>query len=276
MGAGHREVLPLMASPYHRLNLPLVFMVTAAVLATLFLFNGHERRKAAKARMKISRTEILDAAQDQRLQKFSLAGFDESGKKFWNLEGETAKIDPGQTVYLENDVTLRLKDNTVITTDRVQWSQDRSTLTTDSRVFVKHEQADIDGSGALGRPNENFVQLNRNITMKLANGAVVTCDGPMKIFYNENKMIFYRNVKVRDSRGVLSAKRMDVFFEKEGKKGVEKIIAIGSVVIERGTDTTHSRRAIYTPSTGSLRLEGSPEITMHKTPVGLVDAAPRN
>ncbi len=265
-----------MGSSYHRLNLPLVFMVAIAVFTTLFLFNGHERRKAAKTLEKISRTEILEAAQDQRLQKFSLAGFDESGKKFWNLEGETAKIDPSQTVYLENNVTLKLKDNTVITTDRVQWSQDRSTLTTDAKVFVKHEQADIRGIGTIGRPNENFVQLNRDIVMKLTNGTIITCDGPMKIFYNDNKMIFYRNVKVHDSRGVLSAKRMDVFFEKEGKKEVRQIIAIGSVVIERGTDTTHSRRAIYTPATGSLRLEGDPEVTMHKAPTGFIDAAPRN
>lgn len=264
-----------MASPYHRLNLPLVFLLALAVFAALFVFNGSERRKA-KERQKVSRTEILETAQDQKLQKFSLAGFDETGKKFWNLEGETAKIDPGQTVYLENDVTLKLKDNTVITTDRVQWSQDRSTLTTESKVFVKHEQADIDGTGALGRPNENFVQLNRDITMKLTNGAVITCDGPMKIYYNQDKMVFFRDVKVRDARGLLKAKRMDVFFEKGGKKGVRQIVAIGSVVIERGTDTTHSRRAIYTPSTGSLRLEGNPEITLHKAPAGLVDVTPRN
>jgi hypothetical protein len=47
-------------------------------------------------------------------------------------------------------------------------------------------------------------------------------------------------------------------------------------VIVRGEDRTHSRRAIYTLATGSIRLEGNPEITLHKGQTGILDGALRN
>ena len=88
-------------------------------------------------------------------------------------------------------------------------------------------------------------------------------------------MVFYRHVKAVDDRGVLKANRMDVLFDSEQKK-VSQIIATGNVTIERGTDTTHSQRAIYTLATGSIRLEGNPEITMHKESAKILDAPLRN
>ena len=68
---------------------------------------------------------------------------------------------------------------------------------------------------------------------------------------------------------------MDVLFDSTKKK-VQEIIAIGNVVIERGTDTTHSQRAIYSMDTGSVRLEGNPEITLHKGEGNILDGALRN
>jgi len=66
-----------------------------------------------------------------------------------------------------------------------------------------------------------------------------------------------------------------VTFDPDTRK-IREIIAIGNVVIERGSDTTHSNRAIYSLETGSVRLEGNPEITLHKTGGSLLDGALRN
>ena len=146
---------------------------------------------------------------------------------------------------------------------------------TEAAVHVDHESAQVKGMGAVGRLNEHFIQLNREIEMVINRSTRLTCDGPLKIFYDQNKMIFYRNVKVTDERGTLTAKRMDVLFDPTAKK-VKQIIAIGDVMILRGTDTTRSRRAIYTLATGSVRLEGSPHITLHKESQKLLDAPLRN
>jgi LPS export ABC transporter protein LptC len=256
---------------YHRQNIPVIVLTSfVAAIAVFIFFNKKNTEKNT-----VERAEIISSSSDQELQKFSLSGFDEKGKKFWNLEGDAAKIDPSQTVFLEENVTLKLRDDTVIKTDQLQWSQDRGILKTNAFVRVDHSNAKVTGTGAFGRPNEGFVQLNRKIEMIIDSTTTVTCDGPMKIYYNDDKMVFYRNVKVVDQRGVLRAKRMDVFFDSD-KKQVDRIVAIGDVKIERGTDTTHSKRAIYSLLTGSVRLEGSPEITLHKSSESLLHATARN
>lgn len=252
-------------------NLPLFFFILFAALlagAAFYLFwsfndtpgvSSVEVKEAARAK----REAEVKASPNQQLQKFSLTGFNNSGKKSWNLEGESANIDPGQTVFLDENVTLRFHGSTVVKTDHVRWTPDGGTLKTAAPVHVDHPSAKIDGIGAYGRPNENFIQINKNIKMLVQPNTVIICEGPMKMYYEEHKMIFYRNVVVTDQRGVLKANRMDVFFDPETNK-VKNVIAVGNVVIERGSDTTRSKRAIYTLETGSVRLEGNPEVTVHK------------
>ena len=257
----------------HR-NFPLLLLpLTLAGSLVYFLWTAKpapDNRKVEPAR-----SELVQSSQDQKLRKFSLTGFDDKGKSNWNLEGDKAKIDPTHMVFLDQNVTLRLKDNTVIKSDHVQWSQDGGTLRTDTWVTVDHENAKVRGRGAYGRPNEGFIQLDRDITMTMNNSTKLTCKGPLKIYYNENIMYFFRRVKVTDERGTLSSNRMNVTFDPDTRK-IREITAIGNVVIERGNDTTHSKRAIYSLDTGSVRLEGDPEITLHKTGGSLLDGALRN
>lgn len=253
-----------MSFHYHRQNVPLV--IAAAVVTTALLCIALFRPHPTAPRMP------EPAVAQQKLQQFNLTGFDEKGKKFWSLKGDAAQIEPGENVYLEQNVTLRMRDDTIITTDRVQWSQNGGRLQTDSPVYVDHANAKIRGQGAVGEPAKNYVQLNRNILMNIHPDTVVTCDGPLKIYYDQHRMELYRNVRVKDGRGRLIAKRMDVYFDPEQKK-VDRIVATGDVQIERGTDTTRAKKAIYNPTTGSVRLEGNPEITIHQGASSLVAPA---
>lgn len=254
-------------------------MLFAILFGAMLFFLVQAQVQQAKLGVKVRADRSKTAknskdSKDQKLEKFSLTGFDGQGKVFWKLEGETAKIDPGQTVYLENDVTLRYKEDTVIRTNHVYYSPQTQKLETDAPVTVDHENVRVQGVGAIGRPAENYVQINRHIQMVINATTTLTCDGPMKVFYNDHKMIFYRHVKVVDAKGVLNARRMDVFFNPEAKK-IEKIVAVGEVLIERGPDTTKSDRAVYTVADSSVRLEGSPEITLHKG-TGLLNGTLRN
>ncbi len=256
-------------------NFPLLLLPIIIVAAVSFYYWKIKNEKTVHA-LNPRREELIQSSHDQKFDKFSLSGFDYTGKSSWTLEGDTAKIDPGQSVYLNQNVTLRLRDNTLIRTDHVQWSQDGGTLRTDSRVEVDHQNAKVVGRGAFGKPNEGFIQLNRDIHMTINNNTNLVCQGPLKIFYNLNTMSFYRKVKVVDAKGILSANRMDVNFDADKKK-IKEIVAIGSVVIERGADMTRSNRAIYTVDTGSIRLEGNPEVTLHKgTTEGILDGTFRN
>ena len=266
------------ASP-QRVHLPLILLIGLIGGGLFLIVWGFRAKPKETAKDPVSsqvRERLVSTGTDQELQKFSLSGFDEKGKRFWKLEGDAAKIDQGQTVTLKNNVTLRLRDDTLVRTDRLEWAQGGGELRTDAPVFVDHQNTKIKGSGAYGLPNQSFIQINKTIEMTVNATTTITCDGPMKIYYRDNKAVFYRNVKVVDGRGILTARRMDVYFDNQEKK-VTQIIALGDVVIERASDRTRSQRAIYTPSTGSLRLEGNPEVTLTKgASPALFNAAPRN
>lgn len=271
-----------MSISYRRSQMPLfllILLIASGLVFMVWSYGARPRpRHAEDPVSKEARERLISSSAEQELQKFSLSGFDEKGKRFWKLEGDAAKIDQGQTVYLKNNVTLRLRDDTLVKTDRLEWAQGGGELRTNAPVFVDHQSTKIKGLGAYGRPNQSFIQINETIEMIVNSTTTITCDGPMKIFYQDNKAIFYRNVKVVDGRGVLTAKRMDVYFDNQEKK-VTQIIALGDVVIVRGNDKTRSQRAIYTPSTGSLRLEGNPEVTLSRkssTSSALFDAPFRN
>lgn len=258
----------------HAIIAVLVFVIF--VLGAMVLQLQRERKDSARKAAKPA-VEAGDkgAPLNQKLQKFNLKGFDDKGKLFWHLEGDTANIEPGQTIYLDENVTFRFEGNTIVRTDHVQWSPQTSTLTTQAPVYVIHENAAMQGIGAIGRPKENFVQINRNIQMLINEKTTLTCDGPLKLFYKENKCIFYRRVKIVDERGTLESNRMDVLFDPETKK-INQVVARGHVVIRRGQDVTRSERAIYTVATGAVRLEGNPDISFHQNSASLLDAAIRN
>lgn len=263
-----------MNAAFRRGNASWLFgFLAVGLLLGLAIYTHHQDNSKKKARR--VRADLVGSSRDQHLQKFNLTGYDEQGKKFWNLVGEVAKIDPVETVFLDKNVILKLKDSTVVNTDHVRWSPQAGLLTTNSPVFVVHQNTRIKGMGAVGRPNESFIQINRDILMILNDTSQLTCIGPMKIYYKENKAVFYRKVKVTDAKGFVSSNRMDVFFDSTTKK-VSQIVAVGNVTIERDGNLTHSERAIYTVANGSVRLEGSPEITLYKENSSLIDAPLRS
>lgn len=265
-----------MSRGINRQNIPLTFMIVGILaLGAVFFIPKAPQKKAAAVTKASLKEDLISQSRNQELQKFNLTGFDEKGKSSWNLQGDAAKIEPGETVHLDQNVTLRLQDSTVVRSDHVQWSQSTGVLKTSSPVYVDHQNAKVKGIGALGRLNDSFLQLNRQIEMVLNQTTRLTCDGPLKIFYKDNKMSFYRKVRITDEKGTLSANRMDVFFDPVAKKAKE-IVGMGNVIITRGQDQTKSQRVFYTVATGAVRLEGNPEITLHSDSASKLDATFRN
>src|SRR3989338_2087202 len=229
MGRGH-GALPSMSCHYYRNHLPLILLgaLIASGLALILWGYGKPGKANKEAVSEAVRERLVSSSTDQELQKFSLSGFDEKGRRFWKLEGDAAKIDQGQTVYLKSNVTLRLHEDTLVRTDRLEWSQGGVMLKTDAPVLVDHHHTKIKGLGAYGLPNQSFIQLNKDIEMPVNAVTTITCDGPMKFYSRENKAVFCRKVKVIGGRGILTARRMDVYFDDQEKK-VTQIIALGDV-----------------------------------------------
>lgn len=107
------------------------------------------------------------------------------------------------------------------------------------------------------------------------NLTVITCDGPLKVIYQDKLAVFKDNVKVKDSRGEIFADKMDVYFTTQDEAarqiegiegmGIQKIVAIGNTEIHHGDNITYSQRAVYDTNTGKLTLTGKPKLIIYST-----------
>ena len=75
---------------------------------------------------------------------------------------------------------------------------------------------------------------------------------------------------IRDTHGTLNADRLDVFFDKETDR-IRKIVASGSVRIEREGDVSYSNQAIYDAEVQSVKLVGTPKIEIRNLPYEYLD-----
>lgn len=199
----------------------------------------------------------------QIVEKFHLEGFSRDGQGMWDLRGEVASVTPDLNVFIQKNVRLTLRKKTIVKADKVLWRNADAKFVTNRPVNVVHEGHRITGVGAVGMPHDEFLQLNRDIRMELQGPILVECAGPFKIYRGQNRAIFLRNVKIRDSKGTLECQRLDAHFDKDAGK-IRQLIAYKDVVIRRGSNVSHSDKAIYDTVTQSIRLVGSPKIQMQK------------
>jgi lipopolysaccharide export system protein LptA len=212
------------------------------------------------------------APAEQVIERFSLEGYDGNGDKFWELEGDVAHVSPNSDVFIEKNVTLKIRDTTTIKSDKVYWRNAESQFLTRMPVEIRHEGHLVTGIGAVGRAADEYVQINRNIHMALENGVQVECDGPLQIYRAQKRAVFRRNVKIRDSKGTVDADRMDVYFDPETGRAT-RIEAKGNVVIHRAENVSHSDEAIYDTETQSIKLIGTPKLTVHEGDLKELNAA---
>lgn len=195
-------------------------------------------------------------------------------------------------VFDRSTSKINLKKNVVATTTTgarmlspsLEIDPPAKTVATEEAVQVQKDNIDIDGVGAKGDSNLKNVKFHKKVTVVIQsdeaenplgiaegekkksrdpaakkNPTVITCDGPLDIDYENNIAYFYNNVVVVDKRGKLSADKMDVYYNKN-RKGVQKIVAVGNVVIENPDgNTTYSDNVIYLAEEGRVILGGDPE-----------------
>lgn len=201
----------------------------------------------------------------QMIEHFELEGFDDDGNASWRLVGDSALVSSNTDVFIEKDVVLTMLGGAIIRSDKVFWQNSKTRFVTSQPVKVLHRNIEVEGRGAIGKLNQKSIQINQDIRMRIEpDGTLVTCRGPMRILQNESRATLYHDVRIRDTRGDLVADRMDAFFDPETRK-IVMITASGNVRITRGDDISVADKAIYDTRTGSVRLEGMPEISIRDT-----------
>ncbi len=232
--------------------------------------------------------------QGDAISSFTLVGHTETGRKKWEIRGQSADI-LAQTVHLspvaatafgeirvdlaaqhgqyqkgtqdvelEKDVVVTTTDGARLTTDSFIWLAQREMGTTPAWVTVTRPGIKIVGRGGICFPKIKRVRLEREITVTLQGEhgqTVVTCDGPMEVDYGRRKARFWRNVLVRDPKGEIRSDRMDVTLE-PGKNEMQKAIFWGHVRINQEGRVAHANRANYWQPLGRTSLVGHPKLVM--------------
>ena len=85
----------------------------------------------------------------------------------------------------------------------------------------------------------------------------IKCSGPMDVDYETNIAVFHDDVFVDDPGFKLWADVMTVHFE-EGLQTINRVIAVGSVRIEKEDRKAKAEHAVYTVSDGRIVLTGNP------------------
>ena len=230
----------------------------------------------------------------QAISTFHLVSHSPTGRKKWEVQGETAqllgnkiKLSPvaatsfgqvevhltakrgqfervSQNVHLEEDVVVTTADGSRLESQMLDWDQKADRATTPEPVKITRVGLTADGIGAVGYPKLKRVRLERQVTVILDDTegrTVITCDGPMEVDYGRQKARFWRNVHVRDSKGRIDSDRLDVALDPESRQ-VESATFWGHVRIHHQGKVAYAHRANYWQALGQVRLVGHPKLVM--------------
>lgn len=264
---------------------------TVLILMLVLLFNGCAKKETSAPEP--SKEEVAMEG-EQKIMSFSLVGYEEGGKKKWEVEGKSADVmadvvnlteveaetyseeanvtlvaDRGtfnrtsSDVHLESNVVATSTEGTTLTTDVLNWKNDEERVYTDKFVKVTREDMETTSTGAEARPNLKEVEFKKDV--KVVTGkpqTVITCDGPMEVNYGKNFAVFYNKVKVEDERGQLYCDKATAYYEPKMRQ-ITKVVAQGNVKLVRGGSWTFSDEAVYLAKEEKVILTGSPKVVIY-------------
>lgn len=243
----------------------------------------------------------LDAGEPgQRFQGFNLQGYDDSGAKAWNVNGDTADIAGSEIIlsnvdantfgeqkvnltaktgtvnqmsgkiHLEEDVVITSEDGKRLRTDSLDWHRDEDLVTTDDDVVITDEGMMATGRGMKARPGLKTAEIREDVTVRIDTESkqegdrktvTITSDGPMVIDQARSVATFEDNVVAVQEERTLKADRMEIYFD-EAMGGIQKVVCLGNVRIEQGENKTFARQAVYSAATQKLTLTGRPKLIL--------------
>ena len=134
----------------------------------------------------------------QQINDFSLVGYEDKGKKSWDISGKSADIltevvklkdisgnlygkeeninltakkgdfnkEDGK-VHLKEDVVITTSGGARLTTDSMDWDRKNQLVTTQDKVSIDKDNITIVGMGVHGEPNLNKVALNKDVRVDI-------------------------------------------------------------------------------------------------------------
>ena len=133
------------------------------------------------------------AGVQQQLEGFNLNGYDNTGKKTWDVNGDKADISEDKIkitnvdanfygkengnltskngvinktsgqVHLEDDVVITADRGTKMTTDSLDWDRNKDLVTTTDSVKITDDQGEVTGKGLTAHPNLKEASINKDV-----------------------------------------------------------------------------------------------------------------
>ncbi|MFP4472423.1 MAG: LPS export ABC transporter periplasmic protein LptC [Candidatus Omnitrophota bacterium] len=238
---------------------------------------------------------------DQKIDGFSLEGFQDDGQRAWEVKGATADIlgeqieisDVDANAFGEHDVNITartgtldkkngdifLKEDVVVTTakgsqlktDSLYWGKKANTVSTEDRAVITDEGMTVSGQGLKANSELKTAQLGWDVQVEVeAQGRealqkqdriVITCAGPMELDQLNHRATLRKDVIAVRGDQTLKADHVEVIFDAETRK-IKTIICTDNVVVTRGEHTTYSDKAIYSAVDQKVILVGRPKLVL--------------
>ncbi len=262
----------------------LLLIVAAGRVGFSFLgfLSGSAKKTPPAAAARGSRTTGLSPAASSEkandaISTFTLIGHTETGRKKWEVQGETAdllgevvQLSPvkarsfgevqvdltarrgrfrksTQDVILQKEVVVTTSDGARLTTNSLKWFAQRGMATTLDPVKVTRPGIEVTGLGAVAFPKLKRVRLERKIAVHLQGKegkTLITCQGPMEVDYARRKARFWRDVVVRDAKGFTRSDRLDLTLAPKTNR-VQEAHFWGHVEIHQPNQVAYAHRASY-------------------------------
>ncbi|MCK4249317.1 MAG: LPS export ABC transporter periplasmic protein LptC [Candidatus Omnitrophica bacterium] len=234
-----------------------------------YTFNGFsqgtERRWEIKGRSAEIFTDFI------QMFKVKAQAFAEDGSVSFTAVAREGKMYMGtNNVRMEKDVVITTPDGARLTTDYLDWDSQTETAVTDAFVVVEKDNLVVEGDGIIGKTDLQEVQVKKNVKVTVYDQSlvpkavktgdeeqdkdiqqkeeqrptIITCDGRLDIYHEKNIAKFYDNVFLDDVGGKVYCDQMDIFID-SNTQAVTKAIAIGNVMIIKGSNISYCQRAVY-------------------------------
>jgi len=254
---------------------------------------------------------IYAAEPEQKFQGFNLQGYDDSGEKAWNVNGDTANIVGSEIIlsnvdantfgdqtmnvtaktgtvdqvsgkmHLQEDVVITSEDGQRLMTDSLDWNRNEDLVTTDDDVTITDERMMATGTGMEAHPSLSIAKIQEDVTVMIetepkkkseSKTITITSDGPMEIDQSKSVATFQDNVVAVQEDQTLKTDRMEIYFDNE-MSGIKRMVCIGHVEVEQGENKSFAEKAVYEAITKKLTLSGRPKLILLTEGEGLFAAS---
>lgn len=245
-------------------------------------------------------TPVFSQDITQKVDGFTLEGFNDVGDRTWEVKGTTADIfgdtikilnvdanafgeqevnlkakrglidKKSGNVQLNEDVVVTTQDGSRLETDSLNWEKQSNIISTldSAQIFVKNIEAN--GIGLKAYPQLKMAQLDHDVTVKVQAESrdggkdqeiIITCDGPMELDQQNNMATLRGNVLVVRGDQTLRADMIEIYFDPETNK-IVTIVCTDNVIVQRGDNISYSDKAIYSAADQKVIFVGRPKLIM--------------